>query len=569
MDSDHVVLAGNERHMRVAQRVGSVDPQSHVEVTVTLRGPQLPPLDATKPAISRTDYENRYAASAEDIALVRETLERYGLTVEDASALTRSMRVSGTAEQMEEAFHPGMAIYRNEEQGDFRGREGALQIPNALQGIVTGVFGFDQRRVARRVGVPATAPAQEEPAEEEPGQEGGPGQEEAAQEPAEEEPAQEPAAGLSPGELEQRYNFPSGNATGQKIAIVEFGGSYSEQDLSAFCEQHGLQLVKPTIVGKPLTPQEIAQLPQKAREAEEDASGEVMMDIEIVTALCQGAEIFVYFTSFEQKGWIDVLNQLISAQPASVPVASISWGIWEPTGENDEEMSEAALQEINQRLQAAAHLGITVCAASGDDGSGDQVQDGDFHVNFPSSSPFVLSVGGTMLTKQANEVVWRVPPGHRNGEGGGATGGGVSVVFERPAWQTVQVESLNKRKKDFDGRVLPDIAALAGPPGYDLVIAGKREPNGGTSAATPLWASLIARMLANGKPTNGQTFLAPLLYEPGAAGKPRGEVGCTDIVKGNNASEPQPNKGYEAGPGYDAASGWGVPNGQQLLAALS
>ncbi len=574
MDDDHVILANSCRSAKKgATRVGEVDPSSRVEVTLTLRGrEELPELDPREPAMSREELESGYGASGEDLQTAQRTLERYGLTVEETSALTRSMRVSGTAAQMEEAFHPGMAIYRSDELGEYRGREGELQIPKELDGIVTGVFGFDQRRVARRVGIPAAASAQEEAPEEEPAQEESGEQEpapveEPVEEPAQEEPADEPATGLSPSDLVGRYSFPPGNAAGQKVAILEFGGAYSEGDLKTFCGQHGVEPRQPTIVGKPLTQQEIAQLPQQQREAEEDASGEVMMDIEIVTALCQGAEVFVYFSSFEQKGWIDVLNQLISGQPASVHAVSISWGIWETTGENSEEMSRAALEEINQRLEAAAHLGITVCAAAGDDGSGDQVGDGDCHVNFPASSPFVLSVGGTMLTKGGNEVVWRVPPGRRTPQGGGATGGGVSVIFPRPAWQTVKVESLNN-DKGFDGRIIPDIAALAGPPGYDVVLAGKREPNGGTSAATPLWASLIARMLANGKPTNGPAFLAPLLYENGTTGKPRGEEGCTDITKGNNTSEPQPNRGYEAGPGYDAVSGWGVPNGQRLLAAL-
>lgn len=556
MSEGHVELPGSKRSRKQgAERVGEVDPHSRIEVTLTLRGPELPEVNPREAALSRDELEHRFGASQEDLQAVRATLERYGLTVDDESALTRSMRVSGTAAQMEDAFHPGLAMYSSEEQGEYRGREGELQIPKELDGIVTGVFGFDQRRVARRVGLPGADPvafAQEEPPEEEPGPQ-----------------AHEGAAGRSPGELEQSYSFPPGNAAGHAVAIIEFGGSYSEADLRAFCEQHGLAMPSVKIVeagSKPLSRTEIQQLPKQQREEEEDACGEVMMDIEIVAGLCPGAKILVFFSSFEQKGWIDLLNQLIAGQPAAVPVASVSWGGAENPGEGSEEMSKAALEEINQRLQAAAQLGITVCAASGDDGSGDQVEDGDFHVNFPASSPYVLSVGGTMIEGE-KEVVWHQPPGRRNG-GGGATGGGVSVIFDRPAWQTVQVTSLNKRNKDFAGRVLPDIAALAGPPGYDLVNEGKREPSGGTSAATPLWASLIVRMLAAGKPTHGQSFLPPLLYESAGGAEPTGATACTDIIKGDNASEPKPGKGYEAKKGYDAVSGCGVPDGQKLLASL-
>jgi kumamolisin len=567
MSEGHVKLPGSKRPRKQgAKRVGEVDPHSRIEVTLTLRGPELPEVNPREAALPRDELERRYGASQEDLQIVRTTLERYGLTVHDESALTRSMHVSGTAAQMEDAFHPGLAMYSSEEQGEYRGREGELQIPKELGGIVTGVFGFDQRRVARRVGLPGAdpvAPAQEEePVQEEPPRE----------EPVQEEPgpqAHAGAAGLSPGELEQSYSFPPGNAAGHAVALIEFGGSYSEADLRAFCEQHGLAMPNVKIVeagSKPLSRAEIQQLPKQQREAEEDACGEVMMDIEIVAGLCPGADILVFFSSFEQKGWIDLLNQLIEGRPTAVPVASVSWGGAENPGEGSEEMSKAALEEINQRLQAAAQIGITVCAASGDDGSGDQVEDGDFHVNFPASSPYVLSVGGTMIEGE-NEVVWHQPPGRRNG-GGGATGGGVSVIFDRPAWQTVQVASLNKSNKDFDGRVLPDIAALAGPPGYDLVNEGKREPSGGTSAATPLWASLIVRMLAAGKPAHGQSFLPPLLYESAGGAEPRGATACRDITEGNNASEPKPGKGYVAKKGYDSVSGWGVPNGEKLLASL-
>src|SRR5262249_38983579 len=148
-------------------------------------------------------------------------------------------------------------------------------------------------------------------------------------------------------------------------------------------------------------------------------------------------------------------------------------------------------------LQAAAMQGITVCVSSGDDGSGANMPGSRAHVDFPASSPFVLSVGGTMLTgtgaRQA-EVVLGEAPGRRTftKRGGGATGGGVGALFARPAWQTVAVSSLNHG--NIDGRVVPDVAALAGQPLYDLTLLDRPSPNGGTSASAPLWASLIARV---------------------------------------------------------------------------
>ncbi len=224
------------------------------------------------------------------------------------------------------------------------------------------------------------------------------------------------------------------------------------------------------------------------------------------------------------------------------------------------------MNSINHRLQIAAMQGITVCVSSGDDGSGCDATDKRCHVEFPSSSPFVLSVGGTMLTSGAggkfDEVVWWESPGRRTSKGGGSTGGGVSVLSPRPAWQAVHVSSLNPNAPD--GRVVPDVSALAGPPLYFLLLDGQPLPDGGTSAATPLWAALIGRIDAALPASKQQRFLPPLLYKTTV-----GKETFRDIVSGQNASHPNPGKGYAAAVGFDAVSGWGVPDGKALLQALA
>lgn len=535
MDQEFVPLDGSERSRKQeAERIGDVDPGSKVEVTVTLRGKELPEPAADTPPMSREELERDYGASPEDVALVTSTLEQFGLTVDAVSTVGRSMRVSGTAAQIEAAFHAGLGMYRSPTEGEFRGREAALQIPAALAGVVTGVFGLDQRRVAHRAGATPDAG-----------------------------PAAARAAALGPADLERRYGFPPGRGEGQTVAIAEFGGTYFPDDLATFCRQHELSPAKVSVVGvglEPVPPAEVERLPEEQRKEVLEDSGEVMMDIEIVSGLCPDAEIVVYFATFDQKGWIDLLDEIVAGKPAAASVLSVSWGL----AEDSSDWSRAAVEEVNQRLQAAAQLGVTVCVASGDDGSGDQLQDGRAHVNFPASSPYVLSVGGTMLNGD-REVVWWQSPGQRQG-GGGATGGGVSVIFPRPAWQTVKIQSLNAGA--IDGRVVPDIAALAGPPYYDLVMLGERQPSGGTSAATPVWAALLARIHASGKPSAGPTFLPPLLYATVTNGETRGQASCTDITEGENASHPQPGTGYAAEVGYDAVAGWGVPDGGQLLTSL-
>ncbi|HET9050101.1 MAG TPA: hypothetical protein VFO60_00260 [Candidatus Dormibacteraeota bacterium] len=113
--------------------------------------------------------------------------------------------------------------------------------------------------------------------------------------------------------------------------------------------------------------------------------------------------------------------------------------------------------------------------------------------------------------------------------------------------------------------MVPDVAALAGPPLYDLIFLGQPMPNGGTSASAPLWASVLARIAAMHPGGARLPWITPLLYRPGKGGgsQPLGATGCTDVTQGDNHS-PVPGTGYAAGAGYDAVSGWGTPNGTRL-----
>jgi kumamolisin len=479
MATHHVELPGSHRPAKGdAKRLRDADPQARVEVTLTLRGPRLPDADHLPSApLSPEQYKAQYGASSADAERVAQVLGPLGIKVDEISLPTRSVRVSGSVAAMEDAFHANLGIYHSASQGQFRGREGSLQVPQELAGIVTGVFGLDQRRVAHRK---ASAV----------------------------EPMPMVAQALSPfsaAELESRYSFPAGDARNQTVAIAEFGGGYFPDDVSAYCTKQGRPT--PNITIQPvnlqaLTLAEIQQLPPDQQQQQLDMSAEVMMDIEIVAGLCSKADIIVYFATFDQKGWVDLINQVVAGKPALPVALSVSWGL----AEDAPDWSAAARDAINTALNAAALQGVTVCVASGDDGSGDQMTDSRGHVDFPSSSPFVLSVGGTMVTgttTHSNEVVWWQSPGRRTSKGGGATGGGVSTIFARPKWQNVTVKSINPGS--IDGRVVPDVSALSGPPMYDLIMLGQDSPNGGTSASTPLWAALLARINA-GLPAARQDF---------------------------------------------------------------
>jgi kumamolisin len=209
------------------------------------------------------------------------------------------------------------------------------------------------------------------------------------------------------------------------------------------------------------------------------------------------------------------------------------------------------MTSFDQALQTAAALGVTVCCASGDNGSGDGVGDGEAHVDFPASSPFALGCGGTKLTASGNtissEVVW-------NESSDSATGGGVSDFFPVPDYQNaISIPSANQG--GHKGRGVPDVGGDADPAtGYQVRVDGQEFVIGGTSAVAPLWAGLIALM--NQKLGHPVGFLNPLLY-----GSLSGNGSFQDITKGSNGA-------YTSKSGWDACTGWGSPNGKDLLSAL-
>ena len=106
MTDTHVVLSGSDRARKHnAERIGDVDPASAVEVTVTVRGPELPQVTPGK-SMSREELERRYSASPADMDAVASELGQYGLEVLDSTLSTRSLRVRGTAAQMDAATSP-------------------------------------------------------------------------------------------------------------------------------------------------------------------------------------------------------------------------------------------------------------------------------------------------------------------------------------------------------------------------------------------------------------------------------------------------------------------------------
>jgi hypothetical protein len=342
--------------------------------------------------------------------------------------------------------------------------------------------------------------------------------------------------GVSVSEIAQLYSFPTEqNGDGQIIGLLEFGGGYDLEDINAYFLAAGLPV-----------PDLVAVSVDGVENRPEVASGDkaqVSMDIELVGAIAPKAQIRVYFAPFTAVGWSNALYQAVKDH---VSVVSIGWGLTE------DEWSSRSIKTVNRALKVAAENSITVIAAAGDRGATDGNIDKLKCVSFPASSPWVIAVGGTSLEvisdKIVSETAW-----NDSSRSGGATGGGVSAIFGRPAWQLgVQVPP---RRDGKPGRGIPDVSATAATTLIKIRVDGRDLAVGGTGVSAPLWAGLIA--LINQGLGYNVGYLNPRLYR---------EIGPENVLRavteGNNRVY---GEGYDAAPGWNPVAGWGTPRGIKLL----
>jgi kumamolisin len=541
---DLVPLPGSERtQLPGVQSAGQLNESETITVTLVLRRrAQVPAALVIGPeTVTHEELDAQYGAETDDIALVTSTMTGLGLTVTDTHQGSRRMMVSGTIGALSAAFGTTLTLVTSSQpdgtgQATHRYRSGSLSVPADLAGIVTAVLGLDDRPVARpqfRRLTAAAASRTVTPETVTP--------ETVTPEAA---PAAPTAVPLTAPQVASLYNFPAGtDGTGQTIAIIELGGGYTQSDLDMYFSGLGLATPSVTAVG----------VDGGSNSPGQPSDGEVELDIQVAGAVAPKAAQLVYFAPNTDQGFINAIAQAVHTTPPPI-VVSISWG------QSEDQWSQQSRTSMDSVFADAAALGVTVTVAAGDNGSSDDPNStSGVHVDFPASSPHVLGCGGTQLIGNlstntiTSEVVWNELA---NNEGAG--GGGVSDVFPLPSWQAnVGVPPIAGGTST--GRGVPDVAGNADPvTGYLVVVDGKQQPIGGTSAVAPLWAGLIARLAqATGKKFG---LLQPLIYGGVTAGA--AAQGFNDITQGNNGA-------YSAGPGWDATTGLGSPNGQALLTHLS
>jgi kumamolisin len=501
-----------------ARLLAPCDPAERLEVTVLVRRRAKQELAARvasiasgrapSPCMSRDEFAKQHGADPADLAAVGAFAAAQGLLVVEEHAARRTMILSGTVAQFSAAFNVQLH-QMSRAGGSYRGRTGAVELPADLAGIVEAVLGLDNRPQASahfRIRRSAASAA---------------------------------AVSYSPLQVAAAYGFPSGTGQGECVALIELGGGFRAADLETYFKKLGI--ATPDVVAVPVD--RAANTPTGDPNG---ADGEVMLDVEVVGAIAPAAKIAVYFAPNTDAGFLDAVTTAIHDTANRPSVISISWGAAEVS------WTAQAMTAMDDAFQAAAAMGITVCAASGDNGSNDGVGDAADHVDFPASSPFVLACGGTSLEAVGGsigaEVVWN------DGAGNGASGGGISNFFALPGWQSgVKATGNQGQSIPLSKRGVPDVAGNADPnTGYDVRIDGTDSVIGGTSAVAPLWAALLARInQTSGKPAG---YINPQLYQNPSS--------LRDISRGNNGD-------FAAAAGWDACTGLGSPNGAKLAGVIT
>jgi len=501
---DYVILADSYKEPVATLSSGDIDTSENIQVTLLIKTAQTDEAVNDTAAGDET-YNSALAFSECVLNKVKPFTEHFNLDILSVNESERTIILHGTIASFETALKTPLKRYTDEAGITFRGRAGYIYVPSEIADIVEGIYGLDDRPCAKPH---VTMLAYND------------------------SPAPKRSRGYLPADVGRLYNFPeAGDGTGQCIAIIALGGGYREEDLKKYFALQGIPMPDISCVcinGK-----------QNAPTIPHSDDKEVMLDIQVAGSIAPGAKIVVYFAANNDKGFLDAINKAIHDRKNKPSVISISWG------SPEKKWTRQSLKAYNEAFKKAALAGITICAATGDFGSSDGVHDGKVHVDFPSSSPYVLACGGTRLVAKngiiKSECVW-----HDSDHAAG--GGGISEYFPLPQYQESANVPMSLNPSRFNGRGVPDVAGNAAySTGYRILVNGHWMMLGGTSAVAPLYAGLIARLnQIKGSPIG---FINPYLYE--------NPDFFREIVKGNNITA-RPQLGYTAGPGWNACTGLGV-----------
>jgi len=478
-------------------------------------------------------FRATYAPTASTVRAVADYFRSQGLTVSRTVSDGLVLRVTGTLDHTANALRTRFDAVRSVKGVLGVANATSVSLPRAIAASVSGITGLDTAARAFSqishphiaVSAPTSCPT------------------------ADTAEATRQTHGLAPTPADQaavyglNAQYAAGySGAGRSIGMLEFAG-YNESDVNFYFSCYGLSTTVTTvnIDGGP--------------DASTLTNGESMesdLDIEEAAVLAPGSNIINYQSANTLNAFIDVFAKV--AQDDAVSSLSVSWGICENSA------NSASYQPVLQQLAAE---GIPVMVAAGDSGSEQCAYnaapgghaDYSLTVDDPANSPWVTAIGGLKLNSftPGDATVWNSICGGGVPCGGG---GGMSSLYEHPAWQTGDGVDTS-----LAGRQLPDISVMGDPrTGFMVYYNGRFGSVGGTSIGAPIVAAMVS-VAAEACGVSGVGFMNPRLYQMGQDG-----TGIIDITTGSN--DMYGTGGYSATTGYDMASGLGTPDASTFLPAL-
>ncbi len=492
--------------------MGDIDPHTEIELSLKLKNEKsLDEAVVSGLRLSIEEFELEYGLPESQIAKFTLFAQLFGFTILDIDKVSRIAKLKGSLCLCKVAFGVTLHLYRDHWGRTFRARTGRLYIPAIMADSIEGIYGLDERdQISSRSKTIHSNYWHNR--------------------------FSSRSKGYTGRMVAELYRFPL-NYTGAKqtIGFIQLGGGYRQTDIDQYFADNCMKA--PQVFAKYTS--NVANTPSLCSVAD----NEIAMDLQIAGSVAPDAKHVVYFAPNSSKGFMDVIAAAIFDKEHRPSVLCICWGATEMR------WNSQLMNAINDYFKIACILGITVCVASGDAGSSNGVRDGKVHVDFPASSPYVLSCGGTKLItlekRILSEVVW-------NESEYAATGGGISEHFPVPFYQQGANVPASKNRNQFNGRGVPDIAGHASmQSGYRILVNGRYVLLGGTSAASALYAGLIA--ILNEQRGIPHGFINPTLYaNPQIFRK---------ITYGNNITT-------STRLGYSAASGWNACTGLGILSNL-
>jgi kumamolisin len=493
------------------------DTQVDFVVGLALRRPtQLHHLLSTRTVgdepLGPDDFADGFAPTAQEYWHVVQWLQSHGALVTRTTAGRTTVTAHAAAAVVESLFATELHQY-SDADGTFFAATGPIAVANDLVGTVNGVVGLSGSGYWKpHLAWPNLSAG-------------------AALAPADMEKIYGSAAITTPGMGETVAILGAGSPPDPTMDVADFMSSYKPYGMTSAPSYSQFLLGGPT------------------REPPASANSEQVenvLDAEMVLSMAPLANVVHVLAATNSPGlFTDGISYIVNQVPQAHSV-TVSYGGCERGAAQE----TAVMNTLFQQAQAEGQQWFFASGDTGTDGCRDGAGNKHITAGWPTSSPYIIGVGGTEIGNGGVEIAWN----QNSAKTEEAGGGGPSEIFSKPAYQ------MGKTPND-NARDTPDISAIAGGGGVFIAFHGQHGTVGGTSAAAPICAGAWA-LVDQGKGGKGITDALTKIYAAGTSGA------FNDVTMGDNGGPDGLSPGYPAGAAYDLATGWGTPNVAMLITNL-